>query len=437
MRTVAFASELFRGFPVVCALLILARGAAQPPQEPPPVVVPPLVPPAGQTTQPAQPPAAREEPPATQPQEYWVRVVRDRVNLRSRPDVSSTPVAQVERDSFLRVTASSDGWLRVRPPRGVFCLVAAEYVDQQTPDRGVVNISSGTLRVRSGSRVVDVDPLQSEAVALLERGQTVQILGREGAWLRIAPPEGVYVYVASELVERVPDSQVSFLPSGEARVAFAPDRVSEEAPAAGVEPALAGPWGQKLAAAEAAIRREAGKPVADREWEPIVGELRAIAGQQDEPQVAARAAEWIQQLEQRIAHQKALRDGRDVPGQPAREQQRRREELERSRRAGQQPTTRPGFDARGQLLPTFVLEAGEHGLRYRLQDPITRKVTAYVEFPFESGIDVRQCLGKYVGVRGESYVDARHEVTVIRVNELTVLTTGPEKPVPSPATRPR
>jgi hypothetical protein len=364
-------------------------------------------------------------------------VVRDRVNLRSRPDVSSVPVAQVERDSFLRVTASSDGWLRVRPPKGVFCLVAAEYIEQQTPDRGVVSISSGTLRVRTGSRVVDLDPLASEAVALLERGETVQILGREGAWLRIAPPEGVYVYVAVELVERVPESQVEFLPAGEARVAFTPDRVTDETAAGETEPALASPWGRKLAAAEAAIRSEAGKPILDRAWEPILSDLRPIAAQQEELQVAARAAEWVEQLEQRIAHQSALRGQRQISEQQQQRAPQRREEVERSRRAREQPTTRPGFDARGQLLPTFVLEAGEHGLRYKLQDPVTRKVSAYVEFPHESGIDVRSNLGKYVGVRGESYVDARHGVTIIRVADLTVLTTGPEKPAPTPATGPR
>ncbi len=435
MRTVAIASGLFVSFATVCPLLMPAPASAQPPQEPPPVSVPPLVP--AQTTQPAQPPADREEPTATRPQEYWVRVTRDRVNLRSRPDISSVPVAQVERDSFLRVTASSDGWLRVQPPKGVFCLVAAEYVDQQTPDRGVVNISSGTLRVRTGSRVVDLDPLASEAVALLERGDTVRILGREGAWLRIAPPEGVYAYVAAELVERVPDAQVAFLPSGEARVTFTPDRVSEQTAAGEADTALAGPWGQKLAAAEAAIRGEAAKPILERAWEPILNDLRPITEQQEDPQAATRAGEWIQQIEQRLAYQRALREAPQPPAQKEREPQRRREGAPRPRGTGEQPATQADFDARGVLLPTFVLEAGEHGLRYRLQDPFTRKVTAYVEFPLESGIDVRTSLGRYVGVRGESYIDARHEVTIIRVAELTVLTTGPEKDAPPPATRPR
>lgn len=437
MRTVAIASGLFSSFAAVCILLILAPASAQPPQESPPVVVPPLVPTPGQATQPAPPPAVREESAPTQPQEYWVQVTRDRVNLRSRPDTSSVPVAQVERDSFLRVTATSDGWLRVRPPKGVFCLVAAEYIDTQTPDRGVVAISSGTLRVRTGSRVVDLDPLASEVVALLERGNTVQILGREDAWLRIAPPEGVYVYVAAELVERVPEAQVQFLPSGEARVTFTPDRMSEESTAGEADAALAGPWGQKLAAAEAAIRGEAGKPILERAWEPILDSLRPIAAQSEEPQVAARAAEWIQQIEQRLAYQRALRQARQPPVQKEQEPQRRREGVQRPRGADERPATDPSFDARGVLLPTFVLEAGEHGLRYRLQDPITRKVNAYVEFPLESGIDTRSCLGQYVGVRGESYIDARYEVTIIRVAELTVLTTAPEKGVTQPATRPR
>jgi hypothetical protein len=77
---------------------------------------------------------------------------------------------------------------------------------------------------------------------------------------------------------------------------------------------------------------------------------------------------------------------------------------------------------RGVLRPSFALAAGPYGLRYRLEQPITRRVMAYVEFDPLKGIDVSKMIGRYVGVTGARYRDEKTGVPVIRAERVTHLT---------------
>lgn len=379
----------------------------------------------------------REEPPAqTQPAEqlaaadFWVRVTGDRVYLRSRPDTNSTPVGQVDRDFVLRADGREGDWLRCLPPEGVYSLVAAEFIERESETRGKVNVEAGVLRVRVGSTVTNIDPLSADVIARLERGTMVEILGNYGPdWLRIVPPADVRVFVSSQFAEPIDDATAARLRAGGTTTVTAGDSGASPAttqPAATQPGGIGGPWGERLAAVEQRIAGEVGKPLAERDWAPLVADLRPIAEQRESAAAAQRASAWIAQLEKRIAGQKALVEARQIAARQSQGQQRHEQEMQDIERARSEPTTRPGFDARGQLLPTFALEAGEFGLRYKLQDPLSGRVDAYVEFPPQTGIDVSKCLNKYVGVRGTRYLDEKHEVYVIRVEAITVLSGTPE-----------
>ena len=69
-------------------------------------------------------------------------------------------------------------------------------------------------------------------------------------------------------------------------------------------------------------------------------------------------------------------------------------------------------------------------MRYKLQDPFTHKVAAYVEFPTALGLDIPACVGKYVGIRGEKQTIEGVKVSVLRVTRLTVL--NPDAPIAPP-----
>ena len=98
-----------------------------------------------------------------------------------------------------------------------------------------------------------------------------------------------------------------------------------------------------------------------------------------------------------------------------------KQELERIRRARREPTSREAFTAVGVLLSSYVTGDKTDTPRYKLQDPLTGRVTAYVEFPSQTGIDPRVYAGKYVGVRGEREARPGLGVAVIRVLKISVL----------------
>jgi len=354
-------------------------------------------------------------PPATQPPQaaFWVRVSGDRVNLRSRPDVNSTPVAQLDRDSYLRAVGLDGDWYRVEPPDGVFSLVAAEFVTRESATRGLVKLDTGTLRVRVGSRTLSRDPYSLDVQLTLENGAPVEIIGEQDGWYRIKPPGGVFYYLSREYVERVPDDAAARLSPEALRVRYSD---SGATPVAAGEPAsqpagaeMGGVWGQKLAALEPRIKSEGAKGQS-ADWDALLSELRPLVEQRDEARVAERAASWMTQIQERLEQGAA----RESAGRLSAESERRR----RLRQ------DRP-FDAAGVLSPSFAIEAGRHGLRYKLQNPSSRMVVAYVEFPVEAKLDVPSALSKYVGVWGTRYADERAGVEVIRVVDMTILQDEP------------
>ena len=422
-RRDSVAPSILRLGTVGAGLLLLAASASSPAQ-------------AQREERPARPPI---QPPTTQPrwETYWLRVTAERVNLRSRPDANSLAVVRLKRDAVLRATGSEFGWHRVLPPEGVFSFVASRYIEQQSDGTGVVSVRSGTLRVRVGSLVFHVDPMQCEVQTRLPRGTTVQIIGRQDDWLKIVPPEGVYVYVSGRYAARVSDEVAARL--GAVRSpASQPGGITPAASAAGdkqrqatTKPDLSGRWGQRLLLAEAAIEAEARKPVLEQSWTAAIASLRPVAAQREEPTVARLAAAWITRLEERIGDQVALRAARELARREVRNKAQTQRELERIQRARQKPTSRQAFDARGALLPSYLSGDEETPPRYRLVDPLTGRVQAYLEFPRPAGIDPQAYVGRYVGVRGERVRQASLGADVIRVSEIVVL--GRELPATRPS----
>lgn len=290
--------------------------------------------------------------PVTQPAAgpIWLRVIVDQVNLRSRPDANSLPVARFERDTVLRATGRDPyGWYAIVPPKDVFSFVAAEFVDRRGPTEGIVSVRSGALRVRVGSLVQDVDPRQTEVQALLERGAVVRIVGEQGEWLKIEPPEEVRLHVSDAHVEPISDEVAARLRAGSHMTdGTAGPAAGVSRPAAATRPVegpdLCGPWGQRLTLVEAAIAAEGRKPLVEQKWDDAVVRLQPIAAQRAEPMVARLAQAWIEQLERRRVDQAAVRDAEEVLRRAARDRaqhEREMELIERARQATTQPTTQP------------------------------------------------------------------------------------------------
>lgn len=442
--------------------LMLAAGifaavvaVAQPPSSAP--AAPPASAPAPLIPAPTLAPAA-EPPTASAPAgPYWLRVASEEVNLRSRADRNSPVVARVPRDAALRAASSEFGWHRVLPPEGVFSYVAKKYIERKGDDVGVVTLTSGNLRVRVGSLLTVLDPDQSDLQSLLPNGTPVRILGEQGEWYKIVPPEGVFLYVAGENVERVSDEVGARLRSGMkplVSLAAPPSAAPATQPAAASQPAvveaddeqrlrglvaatrpaepvdLSGQWGKRLVAVEAMIETESNRPPLQRDWENLIALLKPISAQRQDPAVARIAEAWIARLRQRIADREMLLAAQDVFRGQARDRAQFDLEMEQLRKARDNPAGRAEYDARGTLLRSYVLRGpGEE--TYKLRNPITGGTEAYIEFDKTSGLSAGPWLGHYIAVVGPKHRDAALGADVIRVQKVINL----ERPA-APASQP-
>ena len=353
---------------------------------------------------------------------YWLRVTADRVHLRSRADQNSVAVAVLDRDAVLKGLSSEFGWHRVEPPEGVFSYTSAKYVDQLDHERGVVSVQSGRLRVRVGSLVQQVDPSRSEVQTLLTRGTPVRVVGRDGDWLRIEPPEGVYVYVSSRLVEKIDAEMAAMLQAkaaDEPVVVAATTQPTATRPAA--PPNLSGPWGQRLVMVEAAIEAEGRKSPLEQAWKPVMKRLQPIAAQRTEPTVARLAQRWIARLERRQADQAALREARSLVKRDERAQKQFERELTQIHRARQDHANQMGLAVRGELFEDLAEDRPADQPRYRLHDPQGGRLLAYVEPAESAEIDLAEFVGYYVGVRGKRESRDSLGADVIHVREIVVL----------------
>ena len=181
--------------------------------------------------------------------------------------------------------------------------------------------------------------------------------------------------------------------------------------------------------AETAIAVEARKPLLEQSWADALARLRPIAAQREEPMVARLAQAWIAQLAQRLNEQETVRDAEEVLKRTARDQTQHERELERIGRV-RGAASRPAYAARGELLRSYALEAEDGKRWYKLLDPVTKRVEAYVEIEPQSGLDPEKLVGQYVGVRGRRRAEPLWGADVLRAEEIVVLERA------EPATRP-
>lgn len=350
-----------------------------------------------QTTQPAESPGLGEEGESLTIHPYWLRVTGDQVHLRSRADLNSLPVARLRRDTVLRTFGRDGDWYRVEPPAGVFSLVSSEFVTREGPDIGIVNTSSGSLRVRMGSTVFDVDPLLTEVQKLLEPGTRIRVLGEHAdGWYRIAPPEGVYFYIAANYAEPI-DADMA------AKLLERQEQAPQPAPA--VEPTPTEPETTVTPPTEfpqpegwrvLPPTTQATTPPANMSAVPETRPTRAVT---PTPGTSAAPA----------APPAAAPDGKP-PTTPALE-----------------------FAAWGMLVERSLSASDNRLYRFMLVDPETAAIRAYLEVPVDQQARVGKLLGRTIGVLGGTREVPGLEKQAIDVVYIRTLDRRPASPTTQPA----
>jgi hypothetical protein len=372
--------------------------------------------------------------PATQPAGYWVRVTVDRLNVRNRPDANSRIVTRVEKNTVLRAVEEQYGWHKIVPPRDAFSLVAARYI-QRTGDTGTVQLNSGTLRVRVGSTEYKIDPLTSDVQTRLDNGTRVRILGEQDDWLKIVPPDDVYVYVTAKYAQRISDAVADSLRAAQ-NVTTRPSQTAGIEPPPvppDSQPTLSSAWGEKLTAIEEAIFAERTKPAEAQDWAGLVERLGPIAEQREDHTAARLAKAWMASLRQRVAAQEAAAKAAEILRQQERQQAQHDAEMRRIRRLQKRATTRPAYTAKGIFLRSLAMHERDDRQWFKLMDPVTQKVAVYLEISGDAELNLDRLLNKYVAVNGDRRPDERLGADIVRVSRIVILR---DQPTAAPATQP-
>lgn len=411
---------------------------------------------------------------APDPSAGWLRITGSTVNVRARPDLNSLSMTRLDRDTIVWAIKKEGSWWAISPPPDVFSLIAARFVERTGADRGIVKVEPGSiLRVRAGSRNVQVNPQETDVQSKIGNGQEVRIVGEvisgtaaDGTperWLQIAPPEGVAAYISSEFAEPIsedlarargatkPGMTIAANPAAPRESASGTTDKTEIKPASDIASSSSSPWNRRLRVIESEIEVESKRPTAEQSWTKALGELRQIADQREDAAAAGEAQKWVTKLEETsrsasisptVPPAGTTPDASPgtttiIPVTPP--------PGETSTAAGSTTTTNTipmepsraaasenaAFDVEGVLQPSWKIPAGQFGLRYKLCNPTNPNlVRGYAEFPFDMTVSPTQYIGKYVGVVGDRYMDMDHEVPIYRAKRLTIL--SPDRPVNRP-----
>ena len=154
----------------------------------------------------AQEPSSRPETRTAAPVEaypYFARVVRNNVNVRGGPSDAYSPLAQLKTGAIVRVVGRDGDWSKVEVPGGLPMWIAMrsgdkDYVKEEAPGLGTV--VARDLQIR-GTPSTNEPPLGE-----LNSGDKVEMIGREGDWVKILMTARKAGFLASRMVKTAPDA---------------------------------------------------------------------------------------------------------------------------------------------------------------------------------------------------------------------------------------
>jgi len=368
-------------------------------------------------------------------------VTGDYVNIRSGPDTGWYSVSRLMKGNQVRVVGEEHGWYKIVPPPGNFSWVKRQgddgvYVERTTGDTG--RVVADRVTVRAGSVMDETNRMAIQV--LLGRDEQVKILGEEGDWFKIEPPEGSFVWISGQFIQPVQEQegvptepraeQIEVLSPEEREVAEGPVEEPETTtqPAATTRPAEEGRTPQEqrlgqfagtLADLDKQYEAELEKPLDQQEWDELAAEYKAIAEQQENP----AAASYAQQRLAVVQYQQQARTGLsrlvELRDRYQKSHTRTRQEVAQLQAKALEAEPKV-WQGEGVLRASFVFQGEGMPRRYRLYDPARERTVAYLEVPADSGITVEKYLDRYVTVTGQIYYNPQLKINIIKALDLTV-----------------
>ena len=389
-------------------------------------------------------------------QAFVASITGDKVYVRSGPDQKYYEIGQLVKGDLVYVVGVNKGWYQILPPNGAFCMLAKEFVE---PDNGGATgtVKGDYVNVHAGSAIYkNADPY-AVLPPSLRKGTKVKILGATDKYYEIAPPEKAYFFVSAQYVKAAPGAEYKVaqlkLPAGVTGPAGitveAPTTVPTVAAVVPQTPGLETPAVQGTAAgntatgggagttplpvlvpkvtysetatakfseANARYQDEARKPPAQQNVGGLLQEFKDILALENvSPSVKAGAQADIAAIERTMTVQRLIVEQAAANDATKKESDALRQQYEEAEKAIAAAREAGPYSAEG-LLQTSTIVAG----KYALVNPQTGRVVAYVD-PASASIDIGSLVGKYIGVRGVSKKMEGSDITVIQVNNATLM----------------
>jgi len=323
----------------------------------------------------------------------------DLVNVRCGPGLYYYPVVQAAKNTPVVVESESRDWLALRPLTGVCGLVKKSDVTLST-DGTTATLASSAARVYASGPAATrrwcVMPVPAE-------GATLKVLGpAEGDRLRVAPPAGARVYILAQYVT-----------PGTSLTSAGP------LPSVDIEPPTRDPLAQAYNDAAAALAEEMNKPVDERDYAPALAQFADIADKAEKNWLKAAASRRAAELQALIEQQKEFRAtvaiGTRLDQRLAELDARRTADLNAAEREA--ALQKPPFLATGVVAPMESLEGTDHPIQFKLIDQRGRPVVVLQSTLY----DLKQYVGKAIGVRGTRAYLPDWRIYVVTVDDLEVL----------------
>jgi len=367
---------------------------------------------------------------------YTGLIKADRVTIRTGMLAGgNNGVTRLSTGAEVIVVGKSGEWLKIKPPPGCFSIIPRYAVAKDADGLAGTVTELRPQPVFAGSNINSPPwPYQTR----LSKGYRVQIVGEmtdEGRpFYKIAPPEGVYMYVLGQYVARkagVSTGDPGLDPgrrTSEQPVVKDPMHPSDTGARPPVKPAIDPQMEAAIRAlreTEAVLKSELAKPPAQQDLDGLRRRYQILKNDHgarlgDRIDAGIKAIDIVAGRRQQIQELEGRFKAVPLDG------------------AGQIPdpvlTVKPGYTATGILSSSQVYEGSEAAYRkyavHDRNDPL--RIITYVQDPSGS-IDLSRHIGKYVGIMGDVRQQAGSALTVVMVRSVTELGPGglPQFPQPT------
>jgi len=353
------------------------------------------------------------------------QITGDNVNVRSGPDINYYSTIRLMRGNVVEVVGQEYGWYKIVAPDGSFSWVAKDYVDKVDDKKGVIN--RNRVAIRAGSKFTD----KKTAIQMIaKQGMSITIIGQQGEYYKIVPPEGAYLWISADYVQPVVEKKSVPIKKIKTEIekiqkvvttttAPVATRAAKEIEKPETEEGIFGKYGKQIAELDKLYKAELAKPLMERQFGRIIEGFKTIAKQKQIPIAAAYALQRLELIDYQLQAQKGYHQLQQIQKQF--EEQSRKIEEQKAQTELEKMKPPRLYKSAGILRRSNIFTGPLMPKRYRLVEPDREHTIAYVELAKNAKINIADFMGRYVGVYGSVKYDPKLRINIITATAFKIL----------------